>query len=277
MDDHRSSSAAGSCVFDPDLLLDLALKSETDKVSSHRYDLLFTRYLSSIRCRKIRLLEIGLGCGYDKEGASVRFWSSFFPDADIHWIEYDAECVKRFQLKYPQYHFYHGDQSNASRLKEIIDDVNNQLKSKGEYYHDDGINEGMIRPFDIIIDDGGHSDKQQIVSLETLFPALKYGGYYFLEDLHCSFDPPRNKKDYYRCGKGVRDGIGPAANIITKYVELLHEETVEPIIPQGFFYHNNLFLTNVRSINCQPSLCVFEKFNAKEIQKNRPFFPPKIE
>ena len=41
--------------------------------------------------------------------------------------------------------------------------------------------------FDIIIDDGGHTMKQQQISLGILFFAVKSGGYYVIEDLHtCS-------------------------------------------------------------------------------------------
>ncbi len=42
-------------------------------------------------------------------------------------------------------------------------------------------------PFDIVIDDGGHSMKQQIVSAETLFPLLNDGGVYIVEDCHTSY------------------------------------------------------------------------------------------
>lgn len=42
-------------------------------------------------------------------------------------------------------------------------------------------------PFDIVIDDGGHTMKQQIVSAETLFPLLNDGGVYIAEDCHTSY------------------------------------------------------------------------------------------
>ena len=42
-------------------------------------------------------------------------------------------------------------------------------------------------PFDIVIDDGGHSMKQQIVSAETLFPLINDGGVYIVEDCHTSY------------------------------------------------------------------------------------------
>ena len=42
-------------------------------------------------------------------------------------------------------------------------------------------------PFDIIIDDGGHTMEQQIISIETLFPLLSDGGVYLVEDTHTSY------------------------------------------------------------------------------------------
>ncbi len=42
-------------------------------------------------------------------------------------------------------------------------------------------------PFDVIIDDGGHTMAQQIVSAETLFPLLNDGGVYMVEDCHTSY------------------------------------------------------------------------------------------
>ena len=52
-------------------------------------------------------------------------------------------------------------------------------------------------PFDIILDDGGHSNKQQIVSFETLFPLLNPGGIYVIEDLHCSYIKNSQWDDYH--------------------------------------------------------------------------------
>ena len=42
-------------------------------------------------------------------------------------------------------------------------------------------------PFDIVIDDGGHTMRQQILSVETLFPLLADGGVYIVEDCHTSY------------------------------------------------------------------------------------------
>jgi len=44
-------------------------------------------------------------------------------------------------------------------------------------------------PFDIVIDDGGHSMRQQITSVDVLFPLLADGGVYIVEDCHTSYWP----------------------------------------------------------------------------------------
>jgi hypothetical protein len=41
--------------------------------------------------------------------------------------------------------------------------------------------------FDIIVDDGGHSMKQQITSLMNLFAKVRPGGLYIIEDLQTSY------------------------------------------------------------------------------------------
>src|SRR5690349_11812103 len=41
--------------------------------------------------------------------------------------------------------------------------------------------------FDIIIDDGGHTMRQQITSLIYLLPKVRSGGIYVIEDLHTSY------------------------------------------------------------------------------------------
>ena len=41
--------------------------------------------------------------------------------------------------------------------------------------------------FDIVIDDGGHTMAQQIVTFQELYPAIKASGIYLAEDLHTSY------------------------------------------------------------------------------------------
>ncbi len=45
----------------------------------------------------------------------------------------------------------------------------------------------LAGPIDILIDDGGHEMHQQITSFNYLFPHMRVGGLYFLEDLETSY------------------------------------------------------------------------------------------
>lgn len=42
--------------------------------------------------------------------------------------------------------------------------------------------------FDVVIDDGGHIPHEQLLTFRTLFLAMPVGGWYFIEDLHTSYD-----------------------------------------------------------------------------------------
>ncbi|CAM2729492.1 unnamed protein product [Rotaria socialis] len=44
-----------------------------------------------------------------------------------------------------------------------------------------------LKVLDVIVDDGGHSMKQQITSFKTLLPIIRSGGHYFIEDLLTSY------------------------------------------------------------------------------------------
>jgi hypothetical protein len=53
-----------------------------------------------------------------------------------------------------------------------------------------------IGGYDVIIDDGGHHAHQMIASFQALWPAIKPGGIYVVEDIHCNYD-----SSYLRPGK----------------------------------------------------------------------------
>lgn len=81
--------------------------------------------------------------------------------------EFDAKCVEASLEKrlFKDFTVLVGDQSNKSELLSWIS------QSKGD--------------FKIVIDDGGHKNKQIQTSFDTLFhEMLSPGGYYFIEDLH---------------------------------------------------------------------------------------------
>ena len=65
-------------------------------------------------------------------------------------------------------HVHAGDQADRALLRRLADDYG---------------------PFDVVIDDGGHTAAQQVASFEALFPGLRPRGAYVVEDTHTSYWP----------------------------------------------------------------------------------------
>jgi cephalosporin hydroxylase len=159
----RAISGAGTNSSD---LNDLAVRFRTDKWGAHRYTQHYQRYLQQFKNDPINLLEIGIG-GYSragKGGASLRMWKQFFPRAHIYGVDIedksfvDAERITTFI----------GDQSDPASLLDIAE---------------------RIGRLDVIIDDGSHRSPHVITTFRTLFPLLRAGGIYAVEDTQSSYWP----------------------------------------------------------------------------------------
>jgi hypothetical protein len=127
----------------------------TDKYA-HGFIDVYEPYFNEVSNSK-HILEIGV-----YYGGSLKYLSDKFKDGNIYGIDiedktqYDEERVKTYIVN-----------------QEDRDSLNGFLKE-------------VDVEFDIIIDDGGHTMKQQQVSFGILFKRLKKGGIYILEDLHTS-------------------------------------------------------------------------------------------
>lgn len=142
----------------------LALSLDKDVTSGkcsnkHNYTEVYSYYLGPIKDKPLKFLEIGI-----YKGIGTKIWEKYLKNAELHFID--------ITLKYVQYHSnrstYHiADQAAPDQLLQV-------MKNTGGN-------------FDVIIDDGGHTMIQQIVSFKTLFPYLKRGGLYIIEDLHTSY------------------------------------------------------------------------------------------
>lgn len=163
-------------------LWSIGLATGTDKFVNaagrgHNYQSLYEEFLGPLHCRPLRILEIGLGCnaGIEEAGQSLAMWLHYFPSAKVTVLEYDSECKEKWLQKDPmgigkdvlarRVTWYMGDQAKVADLKPLL--------TQG--------------PYDFILDDGGHSFRQQIVSLVTLLPVVRPGGMYILEDLGTSY------------------------------------------------------------------------------------------
>lgn len=128
---------------------------------------IYERHLSQYRNTHSRVLEIGV-----YRGGGLELLRHFLgPEPQIVGIDIDDAARNAVGDRFP---IEMGDQEDADFLR--------------------GVSE-KHGPFDIVIDDGGHRMRQQIVSVETLFPGLNDGGTYIVEDSHTSYWPEYAESD----------------------------------------------------------------------------------
>lgn len=140
-------------------------KYGSDKGPNHHgYSSHYFEILKGLQYSPLVFLEIGVG-GYhypDRGGGSLRAWEEFFPHSHIHGIDiYDKSSMNKGRV-----HTHIVDQTNKEQLENLINTIGSP---------------------DVILDDGSHINKDSIFAFETLFPRLKSGGLYIIEDTECSY------------------------------------------------------------------------------------------
>lgn len=136
-------------------LHELGLQHGTDKATYHGYCDFYEEHLPP---EIDRLLEIGV-----MDGASLRMWRDFYPDAQIIGVDIERrQPVEGCTV-------IRGDATRRPFLHSVY---------------------AKVGPFDVIVDDGSHLTSHQQATFSMLYgPALKDGGLYIIEDLHTSFWP----------------------------------------------------------------------------------------
>ena len=124
----------------------------------HYFDV-YDRHFSPFRDKEIVIVEIGVF-----HGGSLQMWKNYFgKKARIYGIDINPR-VK--ELEEEGITTFVGSQSDRAFLRKI---------------------KSQIPPIDILIDDGGHRMKQQIITFEELFGHVKPNGVYLCEDLLTSY------------------------------------------------------------------------------------------
>lgn len=155
-------------------LTDLADCYGSDKGSAkHRYTELYHMLFHPFRGRAISFLEMGLQIGGPEHGASadrpttdlpsVRMWLEYFPRARVHGLD-----VSDFGwFVHERFTFHRCDMDDRTALSATA---------------------AALPPMDIVIDDASHASHHQQNAFLELFPRLKSGGLYIIEDLR--WQPP---------------------------------------------------------------------------------------
>jgi len=134
------------------------------------YDRVFAPY----RGQRVKMLEIGVS-----RGGSLELWRNYFgPEATIFGIDIEPACAERFD---PPNQVRIGSQDDPAFLRSVV---------------------GEMGGLDIVLDDGSHIAPHQDASFRVLFPLLKAGGLYIIEDIHTSYWPSHDG-GYRRRGTAV--------------------------------------------------------------------------
>jgi hypothetical protein len=152
----------------------IAIEHQTDKASQftrtyakpHDYCRHLERFFDPVRYKAIKILEIGIG-----GGESARTWLEYFPKALVHGVDivHDTNPYNTpFSTEVPRYVFNCGDQTSEVFWKCFVADYGNE--------------------WDIIIDDGSHISSDIITTFGFLWPSVKPGGIYEIEDLNVAAD-----------------------------------------------------------------------------------------
>lgn len=124
----------------------------------HYFDV-YDTFFHKFRDTDIVICEIGV-C----KGGSVQMWKHYFGErATIIGIDINEEC-----RKYEEDHIH-------------IEIGSQEDKKFWEYI------KRKYPRIDILLDDGGHTMTQQIVTFESMFPHISDGGIYLCEDCHTSY------------------------------------------------------------------------------------------
>ena len=128
--------------------------SGTDKDVSHAYIPIYERLLAHLVGKSPSVVELGIA-----SGKSLLMWEEYFGNASILGID----IIERPAILdgHPAISFRKANAGKANALDEATS--------------------GM--EFDVIIDDASHLLEDQKVAFEVLFPKLKVGGHYFIEDV----------------------------------------------------------------------------------------------
>lgn len=140
-------------------LIDLFYKSENRSIKWEKYFPIYEKIFSKYKNKKITFVEIGI-----LDGGSLEIWKKYFgPDSRIIGIDNNPAC-KKFENENCE--IYIGSQSDKNFWSKFYQKI------------------GKV---DIVLDDGGHTNEQQIISLIESVKNINDGGIHVVEDTHSSY------------------------------------------------------------------------------------------
>jgi predicted O-methyltransferase YrrM len=167
----------------------------------------YASYMKGMRLEPVRLLEVGVFFG-----ASLKMWHAYFPNGTIYGIDTfkghqgngsQFDNASSFLQEAPSYSRMHVeicDQSSRADLERFAATIQ--------------------EPFDYILDDGSHLMKDQQQTLAVLWPLLRPGGIYFMEDYASSYDTryPDVRADFSNTTATMMTTFQATGRIVSEYM-----------------------------------------------------------
>ena len=180
----------------------------------HYFDV-YHRHFNRFRGQEVHILEIGI-----YSGGSLELWREYFgPAAHIYGVDIEPAC-KAYE---------------AANVKVFIGDQQDRGFWR-EFRH-------AVPSLDIVIDDGGHQARQQIVSVEELLPHLRPGGVYLCEDVQ------RECNAFAVYAQGMADMLNSSEQFVKNLTDPERRIVSKP----------TPFQSNVASVAFYPFVAVIER------------------
>lgn len=184
---------------------------------------IYERHFARFRGTDVHVVEFGVS-----HGGSLQMWKEYFgPNCRLFGVDINPECKK---LEDERVEIFIGDQEDRRFLRSVA---------------------ARIPRIDVLIDDGGHTMKQQIRTYEEFFARIQPYGVYLCEDLHTSY--------WRRWGGGLRRR-GSFIEYSKHFIDALHAWHSRQ--PRRFKVTD--FTRSVHSLHYYDSILVIEK---RPIQK----------
>lgn len=211
-------------------LNEIGLAHGTDKSSmTHHYLDVYEHYLRDWRDREFVLLEIGVAAGN-----SMKMFKEYFPKAKVYGIDTNPDCagyVDGVRI---------GSQTDPAFLDKLLSEIGAP---------------------DIIIDDGSHVGGDMEWTFRHLFPKMKPGGYYVVEDAATLYNnhysgefQPNGRTKGFNFFSGLVYDVDVAGRGCNGYAPFcIDHPTTDPPVPEFsrvlecIFFHCSLYWFKRRS------------------------------
>jgi glycosyltransferase involved in cell wall biosynthesis len=255
-------------------LKQIFLKYNTDKFNNkphcHSYHNRYGKLFYELKDKPVKVFEMGIGTvnpripssmeGYQRlfnyqPGASHRAWSEYFSHIDTRICGGDIDeeiCKDEMYIEFPKIKCKAVDQTDEQSVKECFAYFTT-TKDGNKFFNND--------LFDIIIDDGLHTEEGALGMLRGSWDYLKVGGIYAIEDLNFDYKKYIAPEFHQNCEIWCEPKN--TGNVEDNYIFSILKISDKPILNEIF----NIQTPETENLNI--SKVLNEKINVSEIPNSK--------